>query len=205
MVCFNRLFPFTTLKEGQSPERIGWSCPCVLGIIKTKGMEESRFIPGRLDLRNGTAGRWICLVNAWNLQRTHKMGRKKSYTKAEKAEVLAVFNKIAPCTLMELVHIIDRGEHYIRGALTGLKNDGFIYCRQVTERTHVWFPVGFEPKKGYKHVPKDYMPKEPQDTRPVAGPRTHQPGTTEPLVWKGWQTPARPGAMDAFALPSRGF
>jgi hypothetical protein len=132
------------------------------------------------------------------------MTKKTAYTKQEKTDLMEVFDRIAPCTLPELVHASGKSKSFVCGGITALRKDEMIYCRQVKHHLHVWFHVGTEPAKGYEHQSKVYIPKK-RDALPVAGPRTHQAGTMERMVWKGWAPPARAGAMDAYCLPSRGF
>ena len=134
------------------------------------------------------------------------MSKSRRWTKEEKAEVMEMFNIIAPCTMAELRAASGWVLSYCKEGLRELRRDGLIFPKQIGSQFVVWFHEGEQPSANYKHVSKHYTPDNvKREPVPVAGPRIWQAGTTEKLVWKGWPEPARPGAMDAYKIPSRGF
>ena len=132
------------------------------------------------------------------------MSRESMQTRKVRGLVERVLNQISPATVVEIMEQSGLSYNAVKSNLTELRKDGYFTCSQIAKTTY-WHKIGeMENKFYYVHEPKVYhAPKEKSST--VAGRREWQAGTTGPLVWKGWEAPARSGAMDAYALPSRGM
>jgi hypothetical protein len=132
------------------------------------------------------------------------MPKLSSKTENAKGRVEKVLNQISPATVGEIVKQSGVPEHAVKANLCILRKEGRFTCTYIS-KLYVWHKIGeIDNKVYYHHVPKVYQEKKAEKIV-IAGRREWQAGTTGPLVWKGWDAPARAGAMDAYALPSRGM
>lgn len=127
-------------------------------------------------------------------------------TENAKGLVERVLNQISPATVGEIVEQSGVPAHAVKANLCILRKEGAFTCTYIS-KLYVWHKLGeIDNKVRYVHVPKVYREsKEEKEEIVIAGRREWQAGATGPLIWKGWETPARAGAMDAYALPSRGM
>lgn len=134
------------------------------------------------------------------------MSRESGKTQKAKGLVERVLNQISPATVQEIMSQSGLPFHFVRANLAALRKEGAFTCTHAA-KLYLWHKIGeIDNKEHYVHVPKTYKEvKEDPEKIVVAGRRDWQAGTMGPLVWKGWDSPARADAMDAYALPSRGF
>ena len=103
----------------------------------------------------------------------------------EKEIVVNAIRRRGKITRTEL-HQYGLGKNLVKRTLSELRKLGVIELKTDDQSYYYW-----------------QLTQKPDDA--VALPRTHQAGTTGRLNGYGWTAPTRPGAMDAFAIPSRGL
>jgi hypothetical protein len=102
--------------------------------------------------------------------------------------LLNTIRKHGKMTRADIIKKANVGPHFVRQTLVELRKRGVLTV-SISDNEYLW------------HFVRDQAPVKID----VALPRTHQAGTTGRMTGYGWTTPKRPGAMDAFSIPSRGF